>query len=409
MLSLKQLHKQMVFYLVILTVLTLPLSNSLKSIFLTAASLLIVLEPDLRQHLLQIIKAPWLRACLVFFALIVLGLFWGEVDWKTKITYMNKYSKVLYLPVLAIAFLDSRTRGYAIHAFFLAMLITFFLAILNTLTWTDFNLAGTLGGVFQNRIDTGFFMAFAAYLAALEMMKGGGLWRLMYGIMTGLFTFYILFINTGRTGYLVFAALFLVFVCQQISFRKLFVYLPLLSLLLIVTALQSQVFKENVRFAYENVKQFRMGDKNTSLGFRLQFTEYAKTLFLKKPVLGYGTGGFTHQFSLDNPLPDWGPKLGDPHNQYWTFAVDYGVLGLLVLFYFFFCIYNACRSTREVYPMILGLIVAFLIGNCCDSLLLLANGGYLFIIFSAIGIGGAMNPILIRQEKMLPTEPLLAC
>ncbi len=409
MLSLKQFHKQSIFYLVILTVFTLPLSNSLKSIFLTLASVLIIAESDMRGMLLEVVKKPWFRASAVFLTLILIGLFWGDVDWKTKITYLNKYSKVIYLPLLVVAFLEKRTRCYAIYAFLLAMCVTFCIGILNTLSVTHFNLSGADGGVFQNRIDTGFFMAFAAYLAALEMIKEKGLWRVIFAAITGLFAFYIVFINTGRTGYLVFLALFIVFLCQTISFKKSFVYLPLLSLVLAITAMQSPVFKNNVNLAFDNIKQFQTGDKNTSLGFRLQFTQYAKSLFIKKPLLGYGTGGFTHQFSRDNPLPQWGPKLGDPHNQYWTFAVDYGIFGLGILLYFFFTIYNACRHSKEANPMMVGLIIAFLIGNFCDSLLLLANGGYLFVIFSAIGLSGALMPSSQMHENMGLSEPLVTC
>ena len=67
--------------------------------------------------------------------------------------------------------------------------------------------------------------------------------------------------------------------------------------------------------------------------YRVQFHNYAKSLFATHPVIGIGTGGFKYSFSKDNPVPAWGKELTDPHSQYWLTLSEQGIIGLLFLLF----------------------------------------------------------------------------
>ncbi len=71
------------------------------------------------------------------------------------------------------------------------------------------------------------------------------------------------------------------------------------------------------------------------MGFRIQFHDYARSLFVKNPLLGVGTGGFKYNFIKDNPIPAWGPLLNEPHSQYWMTLSEQGLMGMLFLWAFY--------------------------------------------------------------------------
>lgn len=401
MLDLKQISdKYFVVIFLALTVFTLPLSNSLKSIFLVLSVFAILASQDSLVNFRRVLRQAWCQLLLLLFALILLACLYSGADWHSKINVVNKYTKLLYLPLLAIAFQDKSKRAVVVPAFLSAMLITCCLSFLKKMAWIHMSPEGDAGAVFHNHIDTGLFMAFAAYLAASSACKTQGSWRAIYLFLTGLFSVHTLFVNTGRTGYLVFALLVLVFLIQTVSWKKGFSLVLLALPLMALIAFQSPTMKHGLSLAWQESQAFEHGVQNTSVGFRLQFAHYAHKLFSAKPLLGWGTAGFTHQFSLEQPIPAWGKHLSDPHNQYWLFMVDYGLFGLLLFLLFLITVFLAARKEHETYPITLGLLSLFLLANCFDSFLLLSNGGYLFILFASLGLGEslALSPVLANKN-----------
>lgn len=383
--------RQLASCCLLLTVVSFPLSSSLKSVFLTLTTLALLVQPEIRSNLIKVLKEPWCVILLLFFGLVIAGCFIGDADWKSKLSSTNRYSKLLYLPLLVLLFQDKWIRNASVHAFLVTMLVTLFASILKIFHWVSINSPGDPGAVFQNHIVTGYFMAFSAYIAALYSWQNKGKLRWGYGTLALLFSFHTLFINTGRTGYVSFAILAIVFLLQSVSLRKLPLYLCLLIPPLVFTLYQSPTFNHGVRVAIQDTKTFSTGNKNTSVGFRLQFSRYAKKLFYTSPVIGLGTASFSWHFAQDKPLPAWGDTLSDPHNQYWLTAVEYGISGLVVLMLFFSSIAWTSYKTRKLNSFMPGLLCSFLVANCADSFLLFSSTGYFFIIFSAILLGESLE------------------
>lgn len=383
--------RQLASCCLILTVVSFPLSITLKSVFLVFTLLAFLVQPEMRSGLIKVIKEPWCVVLLVFFCLVIAGGFLGDADWKSKLVSINKYSKLLYLPILAVLFQDKWTRNASVHAFLFTMLVTLIASILKIFHWVNINTPDDPGALFHNHIATGYFMAFSAYLCALYSRQSKGKLRWGYVTLTLLFSFHTLFINTGRTGYVSFAILAFVFLLQSVSLRKLPLYLCLLITPMVLTFYLSTSFNHGMSVAIQDTKNFSTGNKNTSVGFRLQFSQYAKKLFYTSPIIGLGTASFAWQFAKDKPLPAWGDTLSDPHNQYLLTAVEYGVTGLIVLMLFFSSIAWVSYKTRKLNSFMPGLLCSFLVANCADSFLLFSSTGYFFIIFSAILLGDALE------------------
>ena len=391
--------KQLASFLLILTVFTLPLSTTLKSIFLPLTSIAILAQPAFYSDFIKVAREPWCKAVFLMFIIVLMGCMLGDADWKSKLSSTNKYSKLLYLPILVIAFKNQHTRYMGVHAFLFAMVITLGVSLAKVIL----QLPGDPGEVFHNHLTTGYFMAFAAFLSAFySWRKSQGFLRGVYAVLAALFSFQTLFINTGRTGYVMYAILLVVLIFQCVSFRKAPFYLFLLIPLLMFTMYQSETFQYGFQTALNNVQGYQSGDKNTSVGYRLQFSQYAKKLFFSSPILGLGTAGFSYHFRKDQPIPAWGVKLNDPHNQYLLTAAEYGVVGLVILFYFFFSLFLACRKLQETRYILIGLLCSFVVANLVDSFLLLSSTGYFFILFTALSLGEsfASSSELAQEDKL---------
>jgi O-antigen ligase len=131
---------------------------------------------------------------------------------------------------------------------------------------------------------------------------------------------------------------------------------------------------------------YQQGEKETSVGMRLVFHGYAKSMFLSSPWIGYGTGGFSHFYQQINTAQAYS-NIKEPHSQYWLIASEFGILGLITLVYFFTSLVISAFSLHEMKPVMLGLLACFFISNLSDSQLLHSDIGYLFIVFSALCLG----------------------
>jgi O-antigen ligase len=366
-----------------LTLFMLPLSSSGKSIFLALSVIAILSSARLRARLPEMVVKPW---CLLGFTLLLLSLlacFWSPASYSEQFFVVEKYSKLLYLPILAVGFSQESTRRWGLHAFLWAMLITCMIAILKFHGFLS-SFAINPDKVFRNHIMTGFMLAFASYLSLVFFYQKCA-YRLQIGYLTltVIYTYHLLFINGGRMAYIIYLVMMILLVYQLFNWRQAFIGLLIVGSLFTGCYLASPMMKLRLHSLSEERYQ-----KESSVGMRLQFQAFAHRLFNQHPIKGNGTASFTYNFQSINPVPAWGHRLWEPHNQYWLIACEFGILGLIVLSLFFYAIYNACRQLSLTYRLIMtGMLVPFFIGNLSDSLLFYSGSGYFFLLIVAICLG----------------------
>lgn len=366
--------------------LTLPLSSTAKSIFLVTSVIFILSSSTFRQDIKTVFAYHWCKAALLLFCIALLASFWSPALLSEKCLVLEKYSKLLYLPILAIGFKDKKTRLLAINAFLVAMVVTTLISILKY--WNVLTLAGAdPGHVFRNHIMTGFMIAVATYLSALLCLKNTGWRRFSYGFLTILFTYQIWFVNTGRTGYVIYLLLLFLFITQFLTWRQALSAFVLSSLLLVTVYHEHTGIKTRVGQVVDDLKHYQENHKDTSVGYRLQFHAFAEKLFAKHPYLGNGTGSFTYLFSQLKPVPSWDRRLLEPHSFYWLVAVEFGMFGMIALMYFFASLVLAAYRLNTMQAIAIAILIPFMVGNLSDSLLFYSGSGYFFIIFMALCFG----------------------
>ncbi|RUR16872.1 O-antigen ligase family protein [Legionella sp. km535] len=370
----------------------IPISPTFKSIFFACAVGAVLLTPQYSQYIPYAFNSLWGLSALALLLFSVIACLWSPAPFSMQLTVVGKYSKLIYLPVLAVAFINPKIRTMTLNSYLAAMLLTCIISILkaeNILT------QGDPGEVFYNHIITGFMMGFAAYIAGLYAFRYTGWLRGIYSFLVGLMSYQVLFINTGRTGYVVYFILMAFLIIQKLSIKKALVGVVLFSSLVGLVYHESPIMYARVHDLISDIKALKQNNQNTSLGYRIQFHNYAQSLWDKHPIFGIGTGGFKYSFSQDNPVPSWGPELTDPHSQYWMTLSEQGLAGLVLLIIFLGSLLITSFQLTETKPILLGILISFCIGSFSDTILCYSTAGYLLVVMSALCFGE-----LIEQRKM---------
>jgi O-antigen ligase len=390
--------------LFVLFVFFVPLSPSLKSIFFALGVASVLFNPDYNQYLFYAYNTYWGRIALLFVAFIALACCWSPAPFSIQMSVLSKYSKLIYLPILAVGFINPKTRFWCINAYLLSMVITFFVAILKLNGVVHMGDPTDSGDLFYNHIVTGFMMAIACYLALLYTLKFKGWPRLAYLAVVLITSYQTLFINTGRTGYVMYLILIGLFLIQKLPFKKALVGCIAFCGVVLLAYSLSPIMQEGVHDLITDVKYLQKNKVSTStgsLGLRLRFHDYAHTLFSKHPIIGIGTGGFQYSYSQDKPIPAWGPILNDPHSQYWMTLSEQGIIGAVFLFLFLGGLLFASFQLKESRSILWGMLVAFCMGALTDSILCYSTAGYLLIIISALCFGEFVENYAMKKKELI--------
>ncbi|MGC1183444.1 O-antigen ligase family protein [Legionella sp.] len=387
--SLEEISIMIAPFFIVLYVFSVPLSFSLKSIMSVLSIGAIILTPYYRKQLLEAFNTLWGRTAVIFFVYLIIACLWSDAPYSMRLQVIDKYSKLIYLPIFAVVFINPKTRRSVFNSYFAIMLLTCLVSLLKQKGWIVFGNMMDSGEVFHNHIATGFMIALAVYFAAflffdVQINK----WlRAYYLLMVVFGSYQIFFLNTGRTGYVIYGFLMSLLIVQKLSFKKALMGFMLFcsSLSLIYTL--SPLMQSRTALLVNDIKSLHQ-HKDTSLGFRVQFHDYAHSLFKQHPIIGIGTGGFKYRFSQDHPIPEWNKRLNDPHSQYWLTLAEQGIIGIIFLLIFYATLFmTAFKLNNENKSLILGILLAFCIGSFSDTILCYSTAGSLLIIFCALGFG----------------------
>lgn len=391
--TLQSLGRSAVFFapmMLVFFMFFMPLSPSLKSVFFALSIAALLFTPDYNRYLFYAYNTLWGRMALLFFAWIMFACLWSPAPLAMQLSVLEKYAKLIYLPILAVGFINPATRDWCINAYLCSMLLTCIVALLKMNGLIEIGSHEDTGLVFYNHIITSFMMAVGAYFAALYTVGGADGWRrVFYYFMLFVTSYQVLFISNGKSGYIIYFILMVLFIIQKYRLKKAVVAMLFLSVALGAAYSQSPIMQKGITTLIHDVRLWREHNhsEDTSLSLRMQFHHYAQSLFIKHPIIGSGTGSFKYSFTRDQPAPNWGPKLNEPHSQYWMILAEQGLIGIVLLFLFLAILLKAALQLQQGRSMLLGLLAVFCIASFSDTIFCYSTAGYLLIIVSALGFG----------------------
>jgi len=366
----------------------IPISTSLTNYLATLILVLWFLAGHFKTFKDQVRSNPLVRASLLLFLIFVLGMLYTPVSFGEAGKMLKKYRELLYLIVLIPFLCTEKHRTWAQCAFGLSVVVTL-IASFYTFYFPPESLDKALmGQAFKDRINHSFLLAAFAFGLMTYAFAHKNNKRFVMGLSAifVLATADLFFIVNGRTGYVLFYLLFIVFLAQQFKWR--FTVYGLLVLLILNFGLISVPGPYQKR-AYETVvntlKYFKKGNSETSVGQRLEFMITSSQLLAERPVFGHGTGSFKSQYAALAEAKGLKLKTANPHSEYLMTGVQTGLVGIGFLLYFIFCQFKySFRLSPLNKNLALGLAAITAVGCMGNSILLDHTPGVFVIYFSAV-------------------------
>lgn len=326
-----------------------------------------------------IVKNPIVPIFLIFYSMFLVGIFYSTTTLGDAVLVVKKYSKFLLTPFLFPLFLEKRWRDRAIDAFLWGVFIMLVASFLREYGYLTYGATGVIE-VFKQSIEFNFLMAFAAYLCLLKIISTDR-YRLMLGVFLAFIVYTVLFRSIGRSGYFVFVGLMGLFFIQKFKWKGLLIGVVSSALLFSSAFYFSPTFKSRIGLVFSDVKTYQNND-NTSVGLRMTFIKNSLLLVKRNPFFGTGTGSFGKEYSKIDPSLVF---TKNPHNEYAHIAVQFGIVGLLVLFLFFWVPiwYSRFLSDEQKY-IARGAILAIMLGCLANSWLMDVAEGYFYVYFIAL-------------------------
>lgn len=344
----------------------IPLGNSVRSIFMVATLISLCFTRNLSHSLKTIIKTPWFYALSAAILWSYFSFSWAPGIEPQTGFYLKKISELWLFPFFILGFTQNQQKDDALNLFLVAMLIPFILGLLKYYGISNWHHVPDPGLLFYNHIITGFYAAFAAFLALELFFKEKKIYYLLAWLA---FSFQVLFINTGRAAYGIYF-IFMLYSLWPKTEWKTRAFILITSLLCLVFIIKmSHSVQNNILAIMHELDAFKHHNFDTSLGFRMQFHHFAYTLWKQHWLLGGGLGSYDHEFIALNPVPAW-PYQPNTHSQYWFFACDFGLIGLGLWVGFLISLAKKAKSFQSWYGHVFnGFLLAYSINLFSDNMM----------------------------------------
>ncbi len=378
-------------YFLIALLFVIPFSTAMGSILSGLILIFWLIDARFLEHFHQQKNNPIVIASLVFFILHIVGLLWTEdIDWGLHT--LKKQWKFLILPIFMFYVRREYIRYY-IYAFVLAMSLS---ELISYSIWFEFiapfgNASVHNPTPFMTHITYNPLLAIAIYLVASDIIFHTNHFsykKLLYFLF--LITMTVnMFITGGRSGQIMFFAVIVILFFQYFSYsfiKTLFLSTLVSSIVFFSAYSTSKIFSERVDMAVKNILHYEQ-NKNSSVGKRVTFLLNGVEVFLNNPVAGVGTGDLPeamHQIHIINSPEVKAPD--NPHNIYIMLSVEFGLLGLISLFWLFYSQIKFASSNNNDFMRRFGvaLPVLYIVANFGESYLSVHATSLLFSVFSAI-------------------------
>jgi len=367
----------------LLTALCVPTTITGTEIGISIAALLCWISGDIKAKWQVVSRNPLVIMAVVVVLFALLGTLWSSAPWPRRMIAVSKWAKLLYIPLIMPLFMHKQWRQWCLHAFVFAIFVTVVMSYMKAFGWLVYGKDISPGWVFHSHVETSFFVAFAAFIVATRAWQSKD-YRWLNITLFALFTIQEIFVNDGRTGYFAYFLLALLFLYQRTSPRKFSLSVLSVMVLLGVLYVVPTKFSFNMKRAVASVQTYHQGVGNTSAGHRIDFARFSGRLIKEKPLLGHGSGSFLFEFLKSGGLPNWGPVLSTPHSDFLMMATELGIIGLLVLLYFYFRQWRMLPYLRDNRRLAQGLLLSFVAASLINSFLYTVVMGYFYVFMSAL-------------------------
>jgi len=340
------------------------------------------------------LKHPAGLAALVLCGLALAGLLWADgITWSERLRGLTPVAKLLGIPVLIYVFGTSERGRYVFYAFVASCTVLMLYSWI-ALYWPGVSIhykADQPGVPSKNYIDQsqGFvFCAFALAAVAIETFRRGRhtLAILLAVIALGLIA-NLAFVNVARTALIYSPVIAVIFAYRYLTRRQFWIAGPVLLAILAGLWMISPNLQHKVFTAFNEYRIAQSGQQTTSVGQRLELWEKSIDFFKAAPIIGHGTGSAKTLLTREPPKQIGAPVTGNPHNQTFLVAIQWGLVGVIALYAMWIIHLLTFRGEGIVAWLGLVAVVQNILSSLFNSHLSDFYQGWLYVIAVGIAAG----------------------
>jgi O-antigen ligase len=319
----------------------LPWSTSLAGIFI--AVWLIAVAPTIAPRaFLALLKQPICLLPVALFALAVVGTLWSDASWHARGYAILPTAKLLVLPLLFYRYERSPRAMWVFTAFLVSCSLLMVMSWLVAFhpTWTmKATLETQERGIFvKNYIDQSQEFALCAVALAfpvVTLLRAGKKWPAL--LLTALalsFVVNMAFVIVSRTALVTMPIMLAVFAAMHLKWRSIAIIACATVVLAATAWMASPQLRLTIGSFATQYQAYRDNNAPSSMGMRLEFWRKSLLFFAEAPVFGHGTGstrGLFEQAAVGQTGAS-AEIIGNPHNQTLNVAVQWGTIGIIVLY-----------------------------------------------------------------------------
>jgi O-antigen ligase len=310
----------------------IPVSTALQNISIALFGVAVLLIPATRQRIAAALREPFPLGCLVFYGVLVAGMFWAPST-SLGFSMLGKMRPYLLVPLFFAGCTFLPVRQGVLAGFGAGTLLSVILSIGAALLHHPI-MAGVVGdyGTFRTHTYHDTFAGFVILAIAAFALRGriAPRYRAIAAVafLACLVDVFLFVAGRSAQGVLL-AALCGLFVLWNV--RKGLIGIAVLAVLAVALFMSSHMLRSEIARVQHDVQEAQKGvlvyadGRDNSVGKRMYFWRNALAVVKEAPVFGHGTGSYHTIISEDH-----GAEGGsNPHCDYLWFAVEIGIVGVL--------------------------------------------------------------------------------
>jgi O-antigen ligase len=380
----------------VLIALALPWSTSLVGIFATLWLVAVMPTIDWRD-LAELLKRPVCALPLALFGLAAVGTLWSDASWNARLYAVGPAAKLLMLPLLFYHFHRSRNGIWVFIAFLVSC------TLLMAMSWIvvfDPGISLKRGdaerGIFvKNHIDQSQEFALCAVALAwpvIKLLRERRVGPAVLLIVVSLsFVINMAFVVVSRTAMVTIPVMLAVFAALHLTWRSNLAIMCVTLMLVGAAWAASPQLRRTAATFVRDYQIYKEQHQPTSIGMRLEFWQKSLRFFAEAPLIGHGTGstrGLFEQAATAPKVLAGGQVIGNPHNQTLNIAVQWGIVGVVMLYAMWWFHLMLFRGDGLVPWIGLLVVVQNFFTSLFNSHLFDFHEGWMYVL--GVGVAGGM-------------------
>lgn len=373
-----------------------PWSTSGVAIFATLW--FVALIPTLEwRPFLESLRRPFSALPVAFFGLALVGTLWSDAAWSARLYAVGPAVKLLALPLLFYHFQRS-SRGTWVFAGFLVSC-----ALLMAVSWIvafDPNLtlkpeAAGRGIFVKNYIDQSQEFALCAVALGYPIMacirRRRHQTAVLLSALVAAFLANMIFVISSRTALVTLPVMFALFALYYLPCRTVLIAACAAALVVAAAWVASPRLRMTAATFISDFEHTQIQNNPSGIGSRLEYWQKSLEFFHDAPVIGHGTGATQGLFE-QAAVGETGAQaevVRNPHNQTLNVAIQWGVVGILVLYAMWLVHLLSFRGDGLASWIGLLTVVQNLFTSLFNSHLFDFVEGWIYVL--GVGIAGGMT------------------